>query len=507
MASKEQKTIDTLERIRPELNLEKWSIWQPAKSKSSPKEKTLKREIKLPDGSRVSAEVAVTPTLKGALTTEDQKVYYALIKIWEDSGRPTQQTFFSIRKIAKILKRKWGTNVIESITQSLFRLRGTLFLWRNSYYDSTTKETIGELNTFNILSELKIVQREVDGHITKEAGYFRFHDFILKNLLNKYTKPLFFEVIINFNSEIAQILYHHLELILADKKSYERRTKELFEDLQLQGKAYRNSFNRKRILEKALPEIKGATLTSGVITSATIEKAKDGKDYKAIFKKSLRTLHTDQLKLPLEGPESPPEPKDKIHVQADELVRYFHKKFQGVEKAYPSSKEIAQATGLIAQHGYEEARYIVDFAHQRAPETNYTPKTFGGILHYTSEALKGYEKVQTRKQAREAIKTCTFCDADGWIHFEGPRGYTWPCTHNPKEIEDRQVEVQQANQRLEDAKARFNQLLPADYQILYERTRRSLLARFSYMKEWESKALEEAIHTAMVKELENGPIH
>jgi hypothetical protein len=507
MTPKEQQAADTLERIRPELNLEKWSIWRPARSKNQPKRRKMQREISLPDGSKVSAEVEVGFTDRGALTTEDQKIYYTLVKIWEESGRSSQQTFFSIRRIAKILKRKWGTNVIESITQSLLRLRGTLFVWRNSYYDSTTKETIKVLDTFNILSELKIVQKGVDGHITKEGGYFRFHDFIIKNLLNKYTKPLFFEIIISFKSEVAQILYHHLELVLSKKNHYERKTKELFEDLELEGEAYKNPSDRKRVLEKALPEIKGAILTTGVITSATIEKAKDSKDYKVIFKKSPQVFPIDQLELPLEGPESPPEPKDKIHVQADELVRYFHKKFQGVEKAYPSSKEIAQATGLIAQHGYDQARYIVDFAHQRAPETNYTPKTFGGILHYTSEALKGYEKVQARKQARETIKTCTFCDADGWIHFEGPRGYTWPCTHNPKEIEDRQVEVQQANQRLEDAKARFNQLLPADYQILYERTRRSLLARFSYMKEWESKALEEAIHTAMVKELENGPIH
>ena len=33
---------------------------------------------------------------KAAMTTEDQKTFYALIKLWEEKGRPTEQTYFSI---------------------------------------------------------------------------------------------------------------------------------------------------------------------------------------------------------------------------------------------------------------------------------------------------------------------------------------------------------------------------------------------------------------------------
>src|SRR5919109_3914829 len=83
-----------VEKIRPDLNLEKWSIWQPSKSKTKPRERIIRREIVLPDGREVSAEVEVGFTNKGVLTTEDQKTFYALIKIWEDKGRPTEQTFY-----------------------------------------------------------------------------------------------------------------------------------------------------------------------------------------------------------------------------------------------------------------------------------------------------------------------------------------------------------------------------------------------------------------------------
>src|SRR5215471_16252794 len=94
------------EKIRPDLNLEKWSIWQPSKSKTKPRARIFRREIVLPDGRKVSAEVEVGFTQKGMLTTEDQKTFYALIKIWEEKGKPTEQTFYSSRGLAQILKKE-----------------------------------------------------------------------------------------------------------------------------------------------------------------------------------------------------------------------------------------------------------------------------------------------------------------------------------------------------------------------------------------------------------------
>src|SRR5438105_2367379 len=164
------------ERIRPELNLEKWAIWQPAKSKSQPVERKLRREVPLADGKRVVAEVEVGYTNKGVLTTEDQKTYYALVKHWEDTGKMEDRPiFFSLKRVAKLLEKKWGTNVIEALTQSLTRLRVTPLIWTNSYQDSETNKVVEVIEPFNILSDLKIVRSKVDGHITKQAGYFKFN--------------------------------------------------------------------------------------------------------------------------------------------------------------------------------------------------------------------------------------------------------------------------------------------------------------------------------------------
>src|SRR5205085_7106651 len=75
-----------LQKIRPELNLEKWPVWQPSKSKNAPRARTIRREVALADGSKVTAKVKIGFTDEGALTTEDQKTYYALIQHWEEHG-------------------------------------------------------------------------------------------------------------------------------------------------------------------------------------------------------------------------------------------------------------------------------------------------------------------------------------------------------------------------------------------------------------------------------------
>src|SRR5512135_3873100 len=274
------------ERIRPELNIEKWSIWQPANARSGPpKERAIEREIELPSGSRVTAKLTVSPTTKGNLTTKDQRVYYALVKHWEERGRSADFTPLSLQRLARLLQMPWGQTTIDSLTASLFRLRLTGFIWEQAFEDKATGRVFSRLDTFHLLSELKIARIKDEGKVNKEVGYFRFHEAIIKNLLANHAKPVLFEVVLSFKSEIAQILYTHLDLILADKTSYERRTKELFEDLGLEGKEYGKVSARKRTLERALPELQGKPLTTGRITTARLEPTKDGGDFKLVVRK------------------------------------------------------------------------------------------------------------------------------------------------------------------------------------------------------------------------------
>ena len=247
---------------------------------------------------------------------------------------------------------------------------------------------------------------------------------------------------------------------------YERNTRDLFYvDLGLEGESYRNRANRKQILERALAELRGAPLTTGFLTTAAIEKTKDGKDYKVIFHKSSKPQASshDSPQDYREG-ESPPalaesfaliegqvaalraydvadqstntQSSDTLTTEARDLVLYFHKRFHGTDKVHPQSKQINQAIALIARHGEELARYIVDFAYQAAPETNFKIQHFGGVLQYTSRAIEAYDAAQAKKKTREATARCTICDQNGYITYEDETRHSavTPCPHNPEHI-------------------------------------------------------------------------
>ena len=249
---------ESLARTYPELNMEKWSIWQPAHSK----DKQMKLVI-----ARGAAQVKISANSEyGPLTTEDQKVYYALIDLFwkwvqqQANGSPAKPSI-STRDLARVLKKQWNGKVAKVLADSLYRLRFTAFVWQNSYYDSTTKRTVTLLDTFTILADLKVAKTAADGKVNKEVGYFSFYDLITQNLLNGHTKPLLLETMLNFKSELAQMIYGHLDLIMADKDHYERRTEALFfDDLQLKGKLTRNLLSESESSKKHCRNYKARSL-------------------------------------------------------------------------------------------------------------------------------------------------------------------------------------------------------------------------------------------------------
>ena len=82
----QQPTKTAVEKIRPDLNLEKWSIWQPSKSHNK-RTRVLFREMTNGSGEILTAEVTIGYVDRiGTITTEDQRTCYALIKIWEEKG-------------------------------------------------------------------------------------------------------------------------------------------------------------------------------------------------------------------------------------------------------------------------------------------------------------------------------------------------------------------------------------------------------------------------------------
>lgn len=407
-------------RVRSELNLEKWSIWLPSNSNRDPAPRVLTREIRGENGQKTIATVEITASRKGTLTTEDQRTYYALVEHHQRNGKPESVAYFSLRGISKSLGKKWGTRTIETITDSLTRLRANTIVWTNSYHDAATGKTQEELGFFNIITDLKIITAKQDGHVTRSEGYFKLNDAIIANIERNHTKPVLLDVVIGFKSEVAQVLYTQLDRKLSrDITTYERRTKELFADLGLEGRKYAYPSGRKQLLQPAIAELLNAPLTNGnLIRSVGLERTVDGKDYKLVVKRGRTRLkngtpearfsegqaepHTQEKR----GVESRTEPNPPIPAdggKGNELLAYFQNVFFGTESilTQPAQKHRDLADWMIASHGDELSRYIIRFAKAEAEKTRFAIATFGAIANYIDRAVTAFTLEQARVKREE----------------------------------------------------------------------------------------------------------
>jgi hypothetical protein len=399
------------EKIRVELNIEKWpGIWQPAKGHTKLVARTLERHVASGDG-QATSKLIVGFTDLGTLTTEDQKMFYALIHQWEKAGKPVgRPVYFSDRVLSRLLHKGWGTNVIDAITGSLRRLRTIPLRWIKAFHKSGEIDNEYEEEIpFQMLDDLKIVTRKAHGHITNQQGYFQFNRHIEANLFGNYTKPLLEDVFFRLESEIAQLIYTHIDLIMYSKTRYERRTKELFADLGLIGTSYRFKSNRKQKLERALKELQGIRLNHGTLKSATIVETSDGEDYKVVFIKGAtrvsEMIPEEIVVLPQVGDvvvNHYAQVKDSGDLQAEELVRHFHRAFHSVTAHEPQTRETNQALALVSQYGLEKARHVVDFAAVEAARTKYSPQNFGAVLNYVSRAVADFDQEYAQKSTAPA---------------------------------------------------------------------------------------------------------
>jgi hypothetical protein len=220
-------------------------------------------------------------------------------------------------------------------------------------------------------------------------------------------------------------------------------------------------------------------LSTGVLASATIERTKDRKDYKAVFHKTKKMLTFDTA-LPEESnrggevekkalPEESP-----LTAQAAELVSRFYKLFHRVDRPYPMSKEIAHAVGLISRQGFDRAKYIVDFSRDAAERTNYAPQTFGGILQYESRAMKEFDYYERLKEIGRA------------------------------ELEDRKAREQRDRAEREEIDKRLTSLSEGEYKRLYQTVERDFGAQFPQVMATKGSLFESAIRARMARLLEKG---
>lgn len=413
--SDEPDIDEKLRRASVEQTLDTWPIYSPADSRAKSRTRTLTREITEPDGTKSIATVEIGFSHLGMLTTEDQKLLYALFWLWAESGRPDDLEI-SLRQICRALKRPWGQPQRHRIIAGLRRLASTPMTWTRAFFDSRKREPVRHLKEFRIIAELEITERG-PGNRSTTSCKLRFHDLVLANLHNFHARPVLLNTLLCFESGIAQLIYRWADPLLFAHGRLSRLTTELFTALGLDADTYKYPSTRKRIIERAIEELSGKPLSGGGHMQCSIVDAKSKNDYVLIIEKV----------------ETPTERSDSASL-ARKIIIEFHTVFRGMteETIRPTKKELQQATDIISTYGEEIAVGLVRFARVAAGRTNYAPETFGGIVQYIGRLAAAKLRNENTDDTQAKGTGCTFCqdshlfeaiDASGRaIHVPCPHG-------------------------------------------------------------------------------------
>jgi hypothetical protein len=210
-----------------------------------------------------------------------------------------------------------------------------------------------------------------------------------------------------------------------------------------------------------------------VVAAIEIQRTRDETDYKLTVKKGMcQPAPTEDAQVAGE-PKAPTAGADNA---ARELILHFHKVFHGVANNHPQSKELTQATALVAQYGFDCAKHVIDFAHTAAAETKYRPQTFGGILQYAARAASTYDDIRRRKEAAAELEA----DIKARHDFEA-------------------LHAELAKKRRAQAEARLRELSPEKFKNLRERVQTELL--HSHWLDESSLSFQRVLEHRMIAEI------
>jgi hypothetical protein len=316
--------------IRSELNIEKFPLFTTSQFKGKSREYTREERTSLGEIQKRTVVIGkIAGNEIGILRILDLKCFYALVKIWEEAGKPSDESVsFSVHRISKILGKSWSGRSYDQIKGSLERLRKIPIDWIRAFKNKDSDDTLKVLETFTILDDLKLIEREKGEVVVEAYSSFRFNRHLLSNLSSNYSKPVSLDTIFRFKRDVSILLYLHLDLIMSKRTNYSRRLENLIvQDLDL-GATYEYPSYRKRIIQPALDELLGCRLSTGILTKAVIERTSDGKDWKIICKKL--PFSGDQLPSRKNNPGVTTLVKDIVAVTGDEHSDGFYIKIAGM---------------------------------------------------------------------------------------------------------------------------------------------------------------------------------
>ena len=359
----------------------------------------------------IKAVVSFHPTL-GTLNTFDERVFYVLVELWQEQGKPNI-CYFSERDIQRRLKIKHGINNDKAVRESLTRLRIVGVEWDGSFYHKEKRCSISISNPFTILSHLKMISTKNEG-IGSQVAEFSFDWRVIDNLNSNYSRPILLDEVLSFISPLAQALYTHLEPKLYGTNHYHRTSAGLLiEDLGLIGSSYQRKGNRVQYINRAKGELLGKRFYYDEAISK-VEMVNSKQDaifhayrsgapkikgrvinilHEAVPRKEPKRKESQNChRSPSDNTTTAPKTSPRGSQEALELLHYFTETFPNEERPELTKNDVLKAQEVIVKYGMERARFFIRFARLEADKTRYKPQHFNGIIKYLTPAIAGYER-------------------------------------------------------------------------------------------------------------------
>jgi len=277
---------------RPDYNIGKYATLLFA----SPHLKNLddKRTFQLPaimDGdNEISASISIHP-LKDQIvpTTTTFKVFMAVIQLWKMQGSdPSGTVYFSDRQLAEVAGWSFSGVTAKRIADHISIMQGTTIDWMLAYKKKGKKNT--SVQKMSLINDALHVGRASTLRRDRFSANHTvtLHQMLVQNMLNNVVRPINFSALRQIKSDASTRLYMMLDMYLAKKTIWERRSEGLLKaDLGYEGKRYDNRGERKRTLDRLIRDLDGKELTSGKLALAMKETA-DKNDWKLVARRIKR---------------------------------------------------------------------------------------------------------------------------------------------------------------------------------------------------------------------------
>jgi len=345
--------------------------------------------------------------IDGAYTAFDRKLWVLLLHLeWDNLLTKSKiGEWHEIKEsdLSKVIQEYTGGKDIEQLWQSAKRLTKTTV-----EFVFTDKD--GRWNTISGLFSAQIFKKQ------ERDGIFRFMfpaPLIPLLLEPKRFARLRLQFMLKLNSKYAVTLYEMFEgYTNRDTPIIEATIKELRSWLKVpEGKLVTWKDFHKYALQPALKEINANPELSGMsVKHELIRSGKGGKVQKVKFvisKDDTRIKFEDELKTSKSNniiPFPTIENVEPLEENLQEVVDLFAATFNLPNQQHPSQTVINKTQSVLDKHGIKKTKFIIKFARKESLTTNYSPKTFSGIMQYVDEALKLYEEQERLKIKKEVEK-------------------------------------------------------------------------------------------------------